>query len=131
MVPTGICREKTWAKEQAQRVPPKSRIGEAFKYFLNEYDYLTGYLLDGCLEMDNGFAERIIRKFAIGRNNWLFSSTEDGAHASSLFYSFVVTAKLNGVDHYRALKEIFEQLPLAKTIDDYEVLANLLLYPQP
>jgi len=120
---------RAWAEEHSKQVPPKSLIGEAFHYFINEYEYLTGYLLDGRLEMDNGFTERVIRKFAIGRNNWLFSDTEDGAHASAIFYSFVVTAKLNGVNPYLALRKIFEEIPFAKTLEDYERLANLLLYP--
>ncbi len=118
---------KKWAEENASKVPPKSRIGEAFHYFISEYEYLTGYLRDGRLEIDNGFAERAIRKFAIGRNNWLFADTEAGANASAMFYSFVVTAKINGLNPYAALKEIFEKIPLAKTIDDYELLANRLL----
>lgn len=125
-----ICDEfKAWAEEHSAQVPPKSKVGEAIHYFLNEYQYLIGYLRDGRIEMDNGFTERAIRKFAIGRNNWLFADTEDGANASALFYSFVVTAKLNGVNPYRALRAIFEQVPLAKTAEDYERLANLLLYP--
>ncbi len=68
--------------------------------------------------MDNGFAERAIKYFAIGRNNWLFSDTVGGAEASSLFYSFVVTARLNNVNPYDALNEIFDAVPLAKTIED-------------
>lgn len=118
---------KEWADSVYPKVPRKSSIGEALHYFINEYDYLTGYLKDGRLEIDNGFAERIIRKFAIGRNNWLFSDTPEGAEASSLFYSFVITAKLNGVNPYQALKKIFELIPLAKTVEDFERLANILL----
>lgn len=118
-----------WAKKMKPKVPIKSKIGDAFNYFLNEYDYLTGYLKDGRLEMDNGFTERAIRKFAIGRNNWLFSDTEEGAHASSLLYSLVVTAKVNGVNPYAALVKIFTELPLAKTIEDFERLAEIILAP--
>ena len=55
-----------WAERNKPKVPPKSKIGNAFSYFLNEYEYLIGYLKDGRLEMDNGFTERAIRKFAIG-----------------------------------------------------------------
>jgi transposase len=120
---------KAWAEENSKKVPPKSKIGEAFGYFLGEYEYLRAYLSDGKIEMDNGFVERAIRKFAIGRNNWLFADTEDGANASAMFYSLIVTAKLNGVNPYVALKQIFERLPTAKTIEDYEALANLLLSP--
>lgn len=121
---------KLWAEKQRERVPIKSLIGKALNYFLEQYDLLRGYLQDGRLEMDNGFAERAIRKFAIGRNNWMFSDTPEGAHASALFYSFVVTAKLNGVNPYLALKEIFERVPTASTADDYEALADLLLSPK-
>jgi transposase len=120
---------KDWAETNSPKVPPKSKIGEAFHYFLGEYEYLVGYLRDGRLECDNGFAERTIKQFALGRNAWLFSDTPEGAEASSLYYSFVVTAKLNGVDPYAALKTIFDEVPKATTIEDFERLANLLLSP--
>ena len=98
---------------------------------LSAYDYLVGYLKDGQLEIDNGHVERMIRKFAIGRNNWIFSDTPAGANASALFYSLVVTAKVNGVNPFEALKIIFTELPLARTVDDYERLADLLLRRKP
>lgn len=116
-----------WALKNNESVPPKSKIGKAFHYFLAEYEYLRGYLKDGCLEMDNGFTERAIKYFAIGRKNWMFSDTVAGANSSSIFYSFVVTAKLNGVDPYQAMKKIFDEVPLATTADDYDRLADILL----
>jgi transposase len=118
-----------WAERNKPKVPTKSKIGNAFSYFLNEYEYLIGYLKDGRLEMDNGFTERAIRKFAIGRNNWLFSDTEDGAEASAILYSLVVTAKVNGINPYAALVKLFTKLPLAKTIEDFECLAEIMLAP--
>lgn len=118
---------KSWADVYEKKVPPKSKIGKALQYFKNEYHYLIGYLKDGRLEMDNGFAERAIKSFAIGRKNWLFSSTEVGAEASSFFYSIVVSAKINGNDPYQILKTIFEQIPLAQTAEDIERLADLII----
>jgi hypothetical protein len=53
--------------------------------------------------------------------------TVEGAQASSLLYSLTLTAKLNGKDPFEVMTEIFKKLPLAKTIDDYEKLAGLLL----
>jgi len=120
---------KAWADKTITRVPKKSLIGKALGYWTSQYEMLRGYLVDGRLEMDNGFAERTIRKFAIGRNNWMFSDTPEGAHASALFYSFVVTAKLNGVNPYQAIRTIFERIPTASTVEDYEALAKLLLSP--
>ncbi len=118
---------KAWSTANERKVPPKSKIGKAFHYFREQHQYLIGYLQSGVFEMDSGFVERMIRKFAIGRNNWLFSDTEAGAEASSLFYRLVITAKINGVNPYAALKTIFEQIPSAKSIEDYERLADLLL----
>jgi transposase len=118
---------KAWADHNQPKVPPKSKIGGAFKYFLSEYEYLIGYLKDGRLEMDNGFAERAIRKFAIGRNNWLFADTEAGGHASAMFYSLLCTAKVNDVNIYEAMKYLFTEIPKAQTIEDYERLADVIM----
>lgn len=113
------------------KIPDKSKLGQAFRYYLNEYKYLTRYLEDGLMDPDNGFTERAIRKFAIGRNNWLFSDTTDGAEASSLLYSLIVTAKLNGVNAYKAIAKIITEIPLAKTYEDYERLADIILTAEP
>ena len=94
------------------------------------YEHLVAYLKDGRLNLDNGFTERAIRKFAIGRNNWMFSDGEAGANASAILYSLVVSAKVNGVNPYRALVKLFTELPNAQTIEDYEALANLILVPE-
>lgn len=118
---------KTWADTNKGKVPPKSKIGEAFNYFRSEYQHLIGYLKDGRLEMDNGFAERAIRKFAIGRNNWMFADTEAGAHASAMFYSLLCTAKVNDVNIFEAMKYLFNEIPKAKTIEDYELLADIIM----
>ena len=122
---------KAWADVNQGKVPPKSKIGQAFKYFESEYEYLTGYLRDGRLEPDNGFAERAIRKFAIGRNNWMFADTEAGAHASAMFYSLLITAKVNDVNIYGAMKYLFDELPKAKSIEDYERLADIVMGIRP
>ncbi|MFZ9617879.1 MAG: IS66 family transposase [Holophagaceae bacterium] len=123
-----IWREfKEWADQEHTKVPPKSKLGEAFHYFLGEYIYLTGYLNDGSFEMDNGFVERAIKNFAIGRNNWMFSDTPDGAEASSLLYSLAVTAYLNEVNPYKAFETLFTELPKAKVIEDYERLTDFIL----
>jgi transposase len=114
-------------EENRSRVPDKSKLGEAFRYFINELKYLMRFLDDGKMDPDNGFAERVIRKFAIGRNNWLFCITPEGADASSIIYSLVITARLNEVNPFTAITEILRGLPLATSLADYEKLASLLL----
>jgi transposase len=122
---------KTWADGNQSKVPPKSKIGKAFAYFKSEYKYLLGYLQDGRLEMDNGFAERAIRKFAIGRNNWMFADTEAGANASAMFYSLLVTAKINNVNIYEAMRYLFTEIPKATTLEQFESLADIIMGIKP
>jgi len=111
-----------WILETKPKVPPQTAIGRAFSYAHDEWQYLISFMNDGRYEMDNGFVENIIRPFAIGRKNWLFSDTVDGAIASSNIYSMVVTAKANGLEPYAYLRFILERLPLAKTVEDFEKL---------
>ncbi len=122
---------KSWVDENIKKVPPKSKLGKALNYFTNEYEYLIGYLKDPQLEIDNGFVERAIRKFAIGRNNWMFSDTEAGANASSMFYSILCTANVNGVKPYNLLKHLFQEIPKAQTLDDFENLADIIMGIKP
>lgn len=120
---------KKWVEDHLPKVPKASELGNALHYYINEYDELTAFLADGRYEIDNGWLERTIRKFAIGRNNWMFCDTVDGAHASSILYSLVITAKLNCKDPFKVMTEIFYRLPQATTAEDYEKLTDLLLSP--
>jgi transposase len=121
---------KDWIDKQKNRVPKKSKIGNAINYIDRHFEHLTAYLKDGRLNLDNGFTERAIRKFAIGRNNWMFSDSEAGANASAVLYSFVVTAKMNGANPYKALVKLFNEIPKATSVEDFERLADLILKPE-
>ncbi len=118
---------KKWCIKKKPKVLESSDVGIAINYFVNEYEELSGFLKNGRYEIDNGWVERMIRKFAIGRNNWMFSDTVEGAHASSILYSFALTAKINGKDPFKIMTEIFKKLPYATTIEDYEKLADLFM----
>lgn len=86
-----------WLIKHKDKIPPKSKLGEAISYSLNQFDKFQRYLEDGRLSIDNNRAERAIKPFVIGRKAWLFSNTCNGAHASAVLYSLVETAKANGL----------------------------------
>lgn len=113
---------KEWVDEKRPKVPPKSVSGKAINYFFNEYKYLVGYLEDGTLNISNCGVENKIRPFAIGRKNWLFSDSVEGARSSAMFYSLIETAKANNVEPFDWLRRVLEKLPHAETIEDYEEL---------
>jgi transposase len=120
---------KQWAESKLPKVPKSSKLGNALNYFIEQYPELTAFLADGRYEIDNGWLERTIKKFAIGRNNWLFCDTVDGANTSALLYSLAITAKLNGKNPFEVMTEILTKLPDVNTAEDYEKLTSLLLSP--
>ncbi len=120
---------KVWCVAHKPKVLPQSPIGNAINYFINEYDELAGFLKDGRYEIDNGWTERQFKKYAIGRKNWVFCDTVEGAHATSILYSIAFTIKLNGKNPFEVLTKIFEELPKAKTGEDYQRLVDMMLSP--
>ena len=75
----------------------------------DEKPFFYTFLQDGNVPPDNNRAENAIRPFAIGRKNWLFSNTANGAKASAVLYSIAATAQANGVDTEQYLTELFSQ----------------------
>jgi len=102
---------RSWLIMKERQVLPKSALGMAIQYCLNQWGKLTTVLEDIRLEFSNNRAERAIKPFVIGRKNWLFSNTPRGASASATIYSIVETAKQNGLSPYHYLEYLFEQLP--------------------
>lgn len=117
-----LAEMKEWVDEKKAKVPPQSVGGKALSYFGNEYPYLVGYLEDGKLNISNCGVENKIRPFAIGRKNWLFSDSVDGAKASAMFYSLIETCKANGDNPFDWLMKVLEKLPYAETVEDFESL---------
>lgn len=80
--------------------------------------YLVRYLEDGRLELSNNRAERSIKRFVMGRKNFLFCNTPGGAQSSVVLYSLIETAKETGLDPYRYLLWVLERAPrLAQKAD--------------
>ena len=97
-------------------------IKKAFTYINNQFPKLSIYLKDGRLNIDNNIAENHIRPIAVGRKNWLFANSTDGAKSLTGWYSIIETAKMNNIDPYKYLTHILTQIPIYryknKSIDD-------------
>lgn len=109
-------------KENESRNPPKSPIGKAISYCLNQWLKLSVFLENGHAPLHNNDAERAIRPFVIGRKNWIFSVSQQGARASALFYSLIESAKANDLNPYDYLTYLFEKWPTATTDEDKRAL---------
>ena len=111
-----------WLSKKSLQVVPKSLLGIAIKYTLNQWGKLIGYIESSHATPDNNLAENAIRPFCVGRRNWLFSGTPEGASASATIYSLIESAKANGLEPYKYLRYIFEKLPFVNTVEDYKKL---------
>jgi len=108
--------------EVRTKITPTSVAGKAINYTFNEWKYLTVFLDHPEVDISNEKIENSIRPFAVGRKNWLFSDSVDGAKASAMFYSIIETAKANGMEPFDYLSRMLNKLPQAETIEDYQRL---------
>ena len=101
-----------------------SRMDKAVTYIQNRRPYLATYLEDGRCSFSNNLSENAIRPFTVGRKNWLFCDTPNGAQASAIVYTMVEMAKANGVNVYHYLTYLLEKLPNDRMSDEeLELLA--------
>ena len=85
-----------------------SSFGKAISYTLGQWTKLLVFLDNPKVKLDTNDVENRIRPFVIGRKNWLFSASVDGARASMAYYTLIENAKLSGIDPYTYLKNLFE-----------------------
>ena len=102
---------KTWIEQESLKVLPKSAIGEAMTYYLNQYPKLEAILLDPRIKLDNNLIENKIRPLALGRKNYLFAGSHRSAQNIAIIYSFFASCKANDVNPYEWLKDVLEKLP--------------------
>lgn len=100
-----------WVKKTQGQVLPNSKIATALNYSLNHKDKLQEYLKDGYCVLSNNIAESSIKPFTVGRKNWLFCGSPQGAAASACVYSLVETAKANGLNPFKYLEFLLTRLP--------------------
>lgn len=102
---------KAWMIENYKAVLPQSTIGQAIFYSLQRWDKLMLYTTDSRLQIDNNLVENTIRPVAIGRKNYLFAGSHNGARRAAMLYSFLGTCKINNVNPFDWLKDILRKIP--------------------
>ena len=113
---------RSWLEKRSMEVPPSLLLGKAVAYTLNQWDKLIRYLESPYLTPDNNTCENAIRPFVLGRKNWLFNKSPEGAESSCGIYSLIETAKQNSLEPLDYLRNLFERAPLTVSSDDWEKL---------
>jgi transposase len=97
--------------EKAPMVLPESLLGKAISYTRNQWEYLGRYVTDGRVAVDNNATERDIRPFCTSRKSWMFSDTVEGAKASAMVFSLMLTCRACNVEPYAYLLHVLKELP--------------------
>lgn len=92
-------------------VLPKSPLGDALRYLDNQWAPLQRFVEDGRLAIDNNRAENQLRVVAVGRKNWLFAGSIEGARWAAILYSLVQSCRLVGVDPFLYFRDVLRRLP--------------------
>jgi transposase len=109
-----------WLAAQAARVSRKSDLGGAMAYMLRRQDGFRLFLDDGHIDIDSNLVENAIRSPAMNRRNALFAGHDEGGRNWARFASLIATCKMNSVEPYAYLHDLFIKLAnghLAKDID--------------
>ena len=107
-----------WSWLGQQHPDENNRMDKAVKYAQNRKQYLETYLEDGRCSFSNNLSENAIRPFTVGRKNWLFSDTPDGATASATVYTMVEMAKAHDLNVYKYLNYLLKHRPTKDWTDD-------------
>lgn len=118
-----VSADERRAQRQAQSVPllaridavrqglmrtvlPKSPLADALRYLDHQWRVLTRYVEDGRWAIDNNGAENQLRVVAVGRKNWLFAGSLEGARRTAVLYSLLQSCKLAGVSPFAYLRDV-------------------------
>jgi transposase len=100
-----------WLEARRPEVLPKSPMGEAIRYALNNWAALVRYTEAGFLAIDNNVAEREMKRIAIGRKNWLTVGSPRGGQTAAVLFSFTSTCQRLGVEPWAYLQDVLTRLP--------------------
>jgi transposase len=113
---------KKWIDTTVVTLTPKDPVAGAMAYVLKRWNELTAFLHNGRIELSNNLVENRVRPHALGRKNWLFSKTEEGARRLATAYTVLATCELHGINPFDYLCNALEKLPARKANDIDDLL---------
>jgi transposase len=117
---------------------PTSPLGSAARYAAQQRPFLRRCFTNGSFEIDNGRVERLIREPALGRKNFLFTGSVDGAKRLAAAYSLVQSCRNLGFGARDYLIDVIGRLeagwPMRRIVelvpDRWAIERGLLTQPQ-
>src|SRR5207247_1619903 len=112
----------TRAEELKTAVLPKSSLGKAVNYFLNEYQALLVYLQSPQFQIDNNLIENAIRPSCVGKRRWLFIGHPDAGWRSAVIYSILQSCRRRSIETQEYLTDVLTRMPVMKNTEIDQLL---------
>jgi transposase len=100
-----------WCDRHHEHALDESPLHAAIRYATNQREALTRFVGDARLPMHNNVSERELRRQALGRKNWIFVGSADGARANTTFVSLLASCAMHGIEPWAYLRDVFCLLP--------------------
>ncbi len=102
---------RQWLNRMANLLTEKDPLAKAIAYSVKRWEGLCFFTKDGAVEIDNNWVENSIRPLTLGRKNYMFAGSHEGAKRAAMYYTFFGTCKLKNINPYKWLKETLDKLP--------------------
>ncbi len=99
-----------WARFHRGRHEPRSALGRAIAYLINNCAALTLCTRHPSLPLDNNAAERSLRRVAMGRANFLFVGHEASGHRHAVLYTLINSCQQHGINPVDYLTDVLGRI---------------------
>lgn len=110
----------TWSA----RTLPSSEVQTAIKYALSQWEALSLFIYNPAIRLDNNLIENQMRPIAIGRKNWLFAGSHEGAMRAAMFYSLINSCRLNKVNTWKYFNDVLPKIQVTSNDQMHLLLPN-------
>jgi transposase len=100
-----------WCESQVDLVLDESPMAAGIGYAINQRVALRRFLDDGRLPLSNNISELNLRREVLGRRNWLFVGSDDGARVNTVFVSLLASARLHEIEPLAYMRDLLCLLP--------------------
>ena len=121
-----------WNREQLQRLDlvPGNPLSKALGYVHKREKELQVYLNDPTVAIDTHHLERGLRCIPMGRKNWMFCWTKEGADRClstnvAVFQTLITSCLLAGIDPCKYLVDVLQRISLHPARDIRELIPRL------
>ncbi len=106
------------------RTLPSSDVQKAIQYALSQWEALSLFLNKPEVALDNNLIENQMRPIALGRKNWLFAGSHEGAMRAAIFFTLINSCRINKVNTWSYLNDVLPRVATAKADELDQLLPN-------